>query len=221
MPKTLFDKLKATVFEDEPKAPTKPVVFAPSTPSFATTPGFTPSFAPSPQPIGVDPQLIAEVEQMMASQHSPVYTQFGALLASMQNIPDEHMRFVTALSVAKTLNLAPDAIRQAYEDRLKALDGIEANFASQSEQERQRRDSLTQGTLTKLTSDISQREATLQQLQTELQQLKVQQADAAAAQGRDRQELNTLQANMHAAIDAVRTKATAERDTISRNIGGS
>jgi hypothetical protein len=204
------------LFESDPTAdhatPTAPTFgtptgtpSGPAGPTFGTGPtgpvdlpaGFAPSYtAPAP---AVNPALIAEVEQQLASASSAEYTKFGTLLASMNGITDEGLRFRTALQVAQTtLNLNPANIKQVYQARLTELDGIERRFRQQSDAE-----------LAKRTTTLETKQAELTRLTAEIQGL-----DAG------RQQVISVSREMQAALDTVRQRAVQEHTTLVQYIGG-
>jgi len=226
----LLGSLRDLVVEDDtkkeaPEAPAGGPVFGTAVPGtpFPAGPGaptFTPTYSYTPQATA-DPQLVAEVESQLAGASSAEYTKFGALLAQMSQIPDERLRFTTALNVASTtLGMDPAAIRRAFEGRVTTLDQIEAKFRTQSQAVLNEKTQQAQAELTRLQGDLERRTAELERLRGELTQVQAQQAATQAKLVSDQQEIESVRQNMQAALAAVRAKVTTERDTVLRNIGG-
>lgn len=212
--------LRGLLFEDETKeqrTPSTTPVFAPAM-SYPTTSMLTPTPLPGAEP-SADPSMIAEVEQALARQSSPVYSQFATLLQSLSGIPDERMRFASALSVAQTTqNLRPEAIQQAFDERLSALDGIQTAFVQQSDAEMQKRSGAED--LARLNGEMERRSSEVARLTAELAQLTAQRDERNRLIEAEQARIADVRGRMINAIGFVRNKVRTERDTVTRNLTG-
>lgn len=213
----LFDKIKGALVEEDTTKPSTNSRSAPDTPVFGRS---APVTWPQPGP-AADPTLVAEVEQRLGAQSSTTYTQFGTLLSNLSAVADERVRFQSAIQVARTtLNLTPDAIRAAYEDRIKAIDQIETAFKTKSQAELSKRVGSGEAEVTRLDNQIAQSRLEVTRLQQQISNLEAERATKLGTTERDRQEVEQVSQQMQFAIESVRAKAVAERDTVARNIPG-
>jgi hypothetical protein len=211
---------KANSSEDSSRTPAKlpDPVFSSSLLRLSSQPSF--SLRPDSSTM-VDPSMLAEVEQNLASQTSPTLTQFASLLSSMSGIPDEKMRITTALAVAKTtLQITPESIRAAYENRLEAIDRIESSLQRQADNALKEQVGGSEEEVAKCNAEINRRQTEIARLNSEISQIEVQKEERSSAIQRDREHIEDVKKRMQAAILAVRSKATIERDTVSRHIMG-
>lgn len=171
---------------------------------------------------GVNDEMFAEIEDALEDRSSLAYKKFSEVLSSLAvKLPDEVTRFAAALAVAPTLNLDPDAIREAFSERLSILDSLQSEFEEATQHELDRRVNGAKSEVEKIDGDINGLSREIDRLNSQLEDLKKLRAQKSAAIESDNESLMSVRKKMKSAFEAVRAKATTERDTVSRHTQGS
>ena len=171
---------------------------------------------------GVNHEMFAEIEEALEDRSSLAYKKFSEVLVSLTaKLPDEATRFAAALAVAPTLNLDPDAIREAFSERLSILDSLQGEFEEATQHELDRRVNGAKSEVEKIDGDINGLSREIDRLNSQLEDLKKLKAQKSAAIESDSESITSVRKQMKNAFEAVRAKATTERDTVSRHTQGS
>jgi chromosome segregation ATPase len=218
------------IFEDTPQNSSAKSGSQPSTPD---VPVFTTSitkdssrprtsFVASASNDSVDPSMLAEVEKALAERSAPAYKQFTQLLSNLATkLPDESTRYAAALAVAPSMQLELPAIRSAFDGRLGILDDLQKHFEDQSQQELDKRVKGTQAEVDSIDEEMDATSKSIAKLNSHLEELKQSKEEKSASIAHDSDNIATVRKQMLIAFEAIRAKATTERDTVSRHTSGS
>lgn len=231
--------LRGMIFEEDPSRKTssedEPSIVASSgaKPAFGTSHraaqgSFTPTFAPSVVAPGVDPQHQAEVERLLSERNPATYLKFSSLLSSLAaKIPDSATRFSAALATAPLMGIELSAVRAAYDERLKILDNLRQQFEEHSRRRLEDANSRFQqevvgidSELARVSTEIEQARAQIARLEARSMELASQKEQKSRTSTLERDSIASVETGMLSAFDAVRGKATTERDEVSRHITG-
>ncbi len=223
-------RLRGLMFEDDSSQTSQPTPVSPSEPhrpnptfgSIAPRVPSTPSsFDASVSMNGVDPALLADVEQALSKRNPPAYLQFTGVLSSLAaKIADEGTRFTAAAAVAPNLNIDLATVRSAYEERVRIVGSLREAFEEQSKTELDKRVSVAEREVKGIDTEIQRVQAEIARLTAQAEGLVRDRAARSASIAADRENIASVRQGMLAAFAVVEAKVTNERDNASRLITG-
>ena len=189
---------------------------------------FNPTFAASVSVGTVDPQLQAEVDRLLSERNPPVYLQFSSLLSSLASkLTDPTTRFTAALATAPLMGIDLAIIRSAYDERLKILDTLRGQFKEHSRKKIEECDARAgrdvsgiDSEITRISAEVEQARAHIANLEARSRELALQKEQKTATFKAEHDIIVSTETGMLSAFDAVKAKATTERDEVSRHISG-
>jgi hypothetical protein len=156
-------------------------------------------------------KIVAELERAVGEAPSPAFPTFRTVLSAMNTIPDEALRYQTALSVmAAAHKTDPAAVLGSLDQRLQILEQEQAEFEAVMDAEAEN----TIGATRRQIAEIEQRIAALQE---EIRTL-VGEADRKRGSIQaDSSRIDRARADFASSYAVVQTRLLAEREKIARH----
>lgn len=213
---------KDLLFEQDPKAPIKEPPAPTTGPVFGGGPppvfGSAPTWQPAP---AAPPALVSEIDQRLSQRNPPAYLQFVTLMESLARaVPDERMRYAAALATSRLSQSSPQAILDAFDSRIRIVDDLAKQFEIESQSAVQAQTAPMQADLDRARTELLSTETELNRLVAKQAQLKTTVDAQAVAIENVRRAVADTASGMQLAFTAVRSRVTAERDNVARNISG-
>ena len=212
-----FDGLKNLVFEDENPVQAQPVAVAqPAAQPIAPSPAVV-SFPTGAQLYQVNPEIKAQLDQVVAEANQLSYTEFINYLEAMSSAlagSDEATHYRAALAAAAKKGFTPQEIAKGIDAILQVLQNEERNFNEAASQRISERVGTRESELVDIERQISDNSNKITQLQTQNNQLSSRKRTAGEEIRSERQKIEEKKRDFAATVAAETSRYKEERQRI-------
>lgn len=212
---------KAGVVEIEDQGPSETPAAEPEVVAVAAVPAGPPPTASS---ASVDASKYVEVDKAcrdklihaMENDGAPLPEAFMETLSALEAIPVEEARFKTALNLMGKQGHTAGAILSDYDKTLGVLDETSRSFESSLQNQIDAKVGAKQQAVEQLTAAISEKEAQIQALRVEIEQLKVQKDTEQSGIADEQIKISTVQHRFKVIYQAVLAEIQTQRAKIAQ-----